>query len=56
MYYTQAFLINDMFCYRQNPLGAGGVMAKKYGDLVQDLWSGQSKSITPLKLRVCYYV
>ena len=29
-----------------------GVMAKRYADLVQDLWSGHSKSITPLKFRV----
>ena len=38
--------------YRDNPLGMGGVMAKRYGELVQDLWNGHSKSITPLKFRV----
>ena len=27
-------------------------MAKRYGELVQDLWTGHSKSITPLKFRV----
>ena len=27
-------------------------MAKRYGELVQELWSGNSKSITPLKFRV----
>lgn len=37
---------------RDNPLGMGGVMAKRYSELVTDLWSGHSKSITPLKFRV----
>ncbi|XP_070572719.1 ubiquitin carboxyl-terminal hydrolase 32-like isoform X2 [Ptychodera flava] len=36
---------------RTNPLGMKGHIAKRYGDLVQDLWSGTSKSIAPLKLR-----
>lgn len=27
-------------------------MAKCYGDLVQELWSGTQKNIAPLKLRV----
>lgn len=27
-------------------------MAKRYSDLVSELWSGHSKSITPLKFRV----
>ena len=31
-------------------------MAKRYGELVQDLWNGRSKSITPLKFRVSEYV
>ena len=29
-------------------------MAKRYGELVQDLWNGHSKSITPLKFRVSF--
>ena len=37
-----------------------GHMARRYGDLVEDLWSGSSKSLAPLKLRVgasvCGYV
>ena len=37
---------------RDNPLGMGGVMAKRYSELMSDLWSGHSKSITPLKFRV----
>ena len=37
---------------RDNPLGMGGVIAKRYAELIQDLWSGHSKSITPLKFRV----
>lgn len=29
-----------------------GHMAKCYGDLIQELWSGTQKNIAPLKLRV----
>lgn len=29
-----------------------GHMAKCYGDLVQELWSGTQKNVAPLKLRV----
>lgn len=29
-----------------------GHIAKRYGDLVQDLWSGTSRTVAPLKLRV----
>lgn len=29
-----------------------GHMAKCYGDLVMELWSGTQKSVAPLKLRV----
>lgn len=36
---------------RSNPLGMKGHIAKRYGDLVHDLWSGSSKTIAPLKLR-----
>lgn len=38
--------------YRDNPLGMQGVMAKRYGELIHELWNGSSKSITPLKFRV----
>lgn len=31
-----------------------GHMAKCYGDLVQELWSGTQKNVAPLKLRVSY--
>ena len=41
---------------RENPLGMGGVMAKRYGELVHDLWNGSSKSVTPLKFRVSQLV
>lgn len=37
---------------RKNPLGMGGDMAKRYGDLVCELWKGTSKSIVPLRFRV----
>uniref|UniRef100_A0A4W3JWA4 Ubiquitin carboxyl-terminal hydrolase 32 n=1 Tax=Callorhinchus milii TaxID=7868 RepID=A0A4W3JWA4_CALMI len=36
---------------RANPLGMKGHMAKCYGDLIQELWSGAQKNIAPLKLR-----
>lgn len=38
--------------YRANPLGMKGHIARRYGDLVEDLWSGSSRSLAPLKLRV----
>ncbi|XP_061105237.1 ubiquitin carboxyl-terminal hydrolase 32 [Conger conger] len=36
---------------RINPMGMRGHMAKCYGDLVQELWSGTQKNVAPLKLR-----
>ncbi|KAJ8403888.1 hypothetical protein AAFF_G00347560 [Aldrovandia affinis] len=36
---------------RTNPIGMRGHMAKCYGDLAQELWSGTQKNIAPLKLR-----
>ncbi|XP_026279470.1 ubiquitin carboxyl-terminal hydrolase 32 isoform X3 [Frankliniella occidentalis] len=36
---------------RTNPLGMKGHIAKRYGDLIQDIWSGSAKTIAPLKLR-----
>lgn len=41
---------------RTNPIGMRGHMAKCYGDLVQELWSGTQKNIAPLKLRVGTFV
>jgi hypothetical protein len=29
-----------------------GHIAQRYGELVKDLWSGSSKTLAPLKLRV----
>ena len=29
-----------------------GILAKRYGDLILDLWSGFYRSIAPVKLRV----
>lgn len=47
-------------CYsyldRTNPIGMRGHMAKCYGDLVQELWSGTQKNVAPLKLRVGTFV
>ena len=31
-----------------------GHIARRYGDLAQDLWSGSSRSLAPLKLRVSF--
>ncbi|KAG8520191.1 Ubiquitin carboxyl-terminal hydrolase 32 [Galemys pyrenaicus] len=36
---------------KTNPIGMKGHMAKCYGDLVQELWSGTQKNVAPLKLR-----
>nr|XP_055222916.1 ubiquitin carboxyl-terminal hydrolase 6-like isoform X2 [Gorilla gorilla gorilla] len=36
---------------RTNPIGMKGHMAKCYGDLVRELWSGTQKSVAPLKLQ-----
>ena len=52
-----AFVITTCYFYfcsfhRTNPLGMKGHIARRYGDLTQDLWSGSSRSLAPLKLRV----
>ena len=49
-------LVSSVVYYRDNPLGMGGVMAKRYGELVDDLWTGNAKSITPLKFRVSDFI
>uniref|UniRef100_A0A8C5CHN0 ubiquitinyl hydrolase 1 n=1 Tax=Gadus morhua TaxID=8049 RepID=A0A8C5CHN0_GADMO len=36
---------------RTNPIGMRGHMAKCYGDLAMELWSGTQKNVAPLKLR-----
>ncbi|XP_061683734.1 ubiquitin carboxyl-terminal hydrolase 32 [Syngnathoides biaculeatus] len=36
---------------RSNPIGMQGHLAKCYGDLVMELWSGTQKNVAPLKLR-----
>ena len=41
--------------FRTNPLGLKGVLAKRYGELVHDLWNGGYRSIAPVKLRVCLF-
>lgn len=48
------YFINNYHLYelnRTNPLGMKGHIAKRYGDLIQDIWSGTAKTIAPLKLR-----
>lgn len=44
--------IIHFFCFRTNPLGMQGKIAVEYGELVEDLWSGKSCAVAPLKLRV----
>ena len=46
--------IHILCCHfvRENPLGLKGTMAKRYAELIRDLWSGKYKSIVPLKFRV----
>ncbi|KAL0267099.1 UNVERIFIED_CONTAM: hypothetical protein PYX00_009454 [Menopon gallinae] len=36
---------------RDNPLGMKGHIALRYADLIDNIWSGSSKTIAPLKLR-----
>lgn len=31
-----------------------GCIAKRYGDLIHEIWRGTAKTIAPLKLRVIY--
>ncbi|XP_022251040.1 ubiquitin carboxyl-terminal hydrolase 32-like [Limulus polyphemus] len=48
------YFINNKHLFelnRTNPLSMKGHMAKRYGDLVRDLWSGTSRTIAPVKLR-----
>ncbi|XP_022103734.1 ubiquitin carboxyl-terminal hydrolase 32-like isoform X2 [Acanthaster planci] len=45
---------SDSFLYElnsTNPLGMKGHVAKRYGDLIRELWAGNAKSVAPLKLR-----
>ena len=36
---------------RTNPLGMKGHVAKRFGDLVRDMWTSDTKTIAPIKLR-----
>ncbi len=36
---------------RSNPLGMKGHIAKRFGDLVRDMWSSDMRTIAPIKLR-----
>ncbi|XP_017548184.2 ubiquitin carboxyl-terminal hydrolase 32-like [Pygocentrus nattereri] len=48
-YFTAGYHLYEL--NRTNPIGMRGHMAKCYGDLIQELWSGTQKSVAPLKLR-----
>uniref|UniRef100_A0A1B6CHY2 ubiquitinyl hydrolase 1 n=1 Tax=Clastoptera arizonana TaxID=38151 RepID=A0A1B6CHY2_9HEMI len=48
------YFLNNYHLYelnRFNPLGMKGHIAKRYGDLIQDMWSGSWRTLPPLKLR-----
>ncbi|XP_065831123.1 ubiquitin carboxyl-terminal hydrolase 32-like isoform X2 [Oscarella lobularis] len=48
------YFLRDLYLYdlnRDNPLGLQGKIAKRYGDLVTDLWKGDASSVAPLKMR-----
>ncbi|XP_076059243.1 ubiquitin specific protease 32 isoform X2 [Oratosquilla oratoria] len=48
------YFMNNMHLYelnRSNPCGMKGHMAKQYGNLIHEIWSGGSKTVAPLKLR-----
>lgn len=50
---TQYFL-SERHLYelnRSNVMGMKGHIAKRYGDLIRDIWSGTCKTVAPLKLR-----
>lgn len=48
-YFTDGYHMYEL--NKTNPLGMKGNIAKRYGEVVQDLWSGNCRSIAPLKLR-----
>ncbi|XP_059047285.1 ubiquitin carboxyl-terminal hydrolase 32 [Achroia grisella] len=38
---------------RTNPLGTKGMLACRYGELCQEVWSGRARSVAPLRVRWC---
>ncbi|GJQ78053.1 hypothetical protein Trydic_g2397 [Trypoxylus dichotomus] len=36
-----------------NPLGTKGQVAKRYAELCRDLWAGSTRSVAPIRLRLC---
>lgn len=56
-HHSELILTGLCWCiYRTNPIGMRGHMAKCYGDLVMELWSGTQKNVAPLKLRVRSFI
>lgn len=49
-YFNSKFHLYEL--NRTNPLGMKGHIAKRYGDLIYEIWSGTAKTIAPLKLRL----
>ena len=41
---------------KKNPLGMGGNLAKAYGNLLNDMWSGNTSYTRPHNLKVHYSV
>ncbi|KAI6646793.1 Ubiquitin carboxyl-terminal hydrolase 32-like [Oopsacas minuta] len=51
--FTQYFLVGRHLkeLNKTNPLGTKGVLARRYGELVHDLWSGNNRAVAPLKFK-----
>eukprot|EP00800_Vazella_pourtalesii_P019812 TRINITY_DN687_c0_g1_i4.p1 TRINITY_DN687_c0_g1~~TRINITY_DN687_c0_g1_i4.p1 ORF type:complete len:1290 (+),score=322.70 TRINITY_DN687_c0_g1_i4:294-4163(+) len=51
--FTQYFLVGRHLkeLNKINPLGTKGVLAKRYGELVHDLWSGNNRTVAPIKFK-----
>ena len=42
---------HDYELNRTNPLGYKGQIAKRFGDLVKEMWAAKSRSVAPIKMR-----
>lgn len=39
-----------------NVLGTRGQLARAYGSLIQDMWSGSSTYVKPIRLKVIFFI
>ena len=42
---------HDRELNRVNPLGYKGQVAKRFGDLVKEMWAAKARSLAPIKMR-----